>query len=114
LIGHIDLLPALFGKVILPVTVQSELVSRKAPPCVQHWTANPPSWLEVCDVAFGHPDNLSLEGLDVGEKAVILLAVTLNADLLIMDDRKAVKTARSKGFRVTGTQAFSSWRRKLD
>lgn len=31
LIGHIDLLPVLFEKVLLPATVQSELASGKAP-----------------------------------------------------------------------------------
>jgi predicted nucleic acid-binding protein len=31
LIGHIDILPVLFEKVVLPATVESELASGKAP-----------------------------------------------------------------------------------
>lgn len=31
------------------------------------------------------------------------MAVSLNADLLLMDDRKGVKAAQRKGLRVTGT-----------
>lgn len=40
---------------------------------------------------------------EVGETAVIALAELLHADLLLIDERKGVKIARSKGFRVTGT-----------
>ena len=47
LIGHIDLLPVLFEKVILPATVHSELASSKAPPLVRDWVANIPAWVEV-------------------------------------------------------------------
>jgi predicted nucleic acid-binding protein len=43
-----------------------------------------------------------VEGLDEGEIAAIALATSLPADLLLMDDRKAVIT-RLKGLRVTGT-----------
>ena len=41
--------------------------------------------------------------LDDGERAVIALAATLSADLLLMDDRAGVALARSLGFAVTGT-----------
>ena len=40
---------------------------------------------------------------DTGERAAIQLAVSLNADLLLMDDRKGVNAAQRKGLRVTGT-----------
>ena len=44
-----------------------------------------------------------MEGLDEGEIAAIELAISLGADLLLMDDRKGVTVARGKGLRVTGT-----------
>lgn len=44
-----------------------------------------------------------MEGLDEGETAAIALAISLDADLLLMDDREGVIVARSKGLRVTGT-----------
>lgn len=102
LIGHIDLLPALFEKVILPSTVQNELASRKAPSAVRQWVAALPDWLEVRGAPPGEPDE-ALKRIDAGERAAIQLAVSLHADLLLMDDRKGVRTARNKGFRVTGT-----------
>lgn len=102
LIGHVDLLPALFEKVILPSAVHAELTSRKTPPPVSDWISKPPAWLEICGdrPMFFDP---SLEGLDEGEKAAIALAATIHADLLRMDDRDGVTVARSRGLRVTGT-----------
>jgi predicted nucleic acid-binding protein len=44
-----------------------------------------------------------VEGLDEGETAAIALAISLDADLLLMDDRKGVIVARGKELRVTGT-----------
>jgi predicted nucleic acid-binding protein len=43
-----------------------------------------------------------VEGLDEGETAAIALAISLGADLLLMDDRKGVIVARGRGLRVTG------------
>jgi predicted nucleic acid-binding protein len=39
LIGHIDIRPALFDKVILPAAVWDELKHPKAPPVVRSWVA---------------------------------------------------------------------------
>jgi predicted nucleic acid-binding protein len=55
------------------------------------------------DSVARQPEDASLKGIDAGEKAAIQLAISLHADPLLMDDRKGVKRARSKGFRVTGT-----------
>lgn len=103
LIGNIDLLPMLFEKVILPSAVQAELTDPDAPPSVRSWIANPPAWLDVHETPARQFGQGSVEGLDEGETAAIALAVSLRADLLLMDDRKAVIVARGKGLRVTGT-----------
>jgi len=103
LIGHIDVLPALFEKVVLPTTVQSELASDNAPRPVRHWIANLPAWLDVREAPLSQAEDASLKGIDAGEKAAIQLAASLNADLLLMDDRKGVNAAQRIGLRVTGT-----------
>jgi predicted nucleic acid-binding protein len=103
LIGNIDLLPVLFEKVILPSAVQAELTDPDAPPSVRNWIADPPAWLEVHETPSRAFDQTSVEGLDDGETAAIALAIALEADLLLMDDRKGVIVARRKGLRVTGT-----------
>jgi predicted nucleic acid-binding protein len=102
LIGNIDLLPRLFQRVILPSVVQAELADPDAPPPVRSWIANPPAWLEVHETS-SRQFHQAVEGLDEGETAAIALAISLDADLLLMDDRKGVIAARGKGLRVTGT-----------
>ena len=99
LIGHIDILPALFHKVILPSAVRDELVD--APLSVRDWIATPPTWVEVRQTHHAH--DLAREKLDAGEEEAIALAIELHADLLLMDDRDGVRAARRKGIEVTGT-----------
>jgi predicted nucleic acid-binding protein len=72
---------------------------------VQTWIANPPLWIEVRDDSPMNFDAL-LEPLDRGERAAICLALSLGADLLLMDDRAGVKAALGKGLRVAGTLAI--------
>jgi len=73
LIGHIDVLPVLFGKVILPSVVRDELTEPQAPLPVQNWIAAPPGWLEVRQATS--LNDVSLASLDDGEKAAITLAI---------------------------------------
>jgi predicted nucleic acid-binding protein len=101
LIGHIDILPALFGKVILPAAVWDELKHPKAPLVVRTWVAAPPLWVDVRPSS--RFQDASLEALDAGEGAAIALAIELHADLLLMDDEEGVIAARGKGLEVTGT-----------
>jgi len=103
LIEHIDLLPALFARVILPFAVQRELTARRSPSAVRNWAANPPAWVGLRATPGGIDADPLLKEIGAGEKAAIALASTVNADLLLMDDRKGVKAARRKGLRVTGT-----------
>jgi predicted nucleic acid-binding protein len=103
LIGHIDVLARLFEKVIVPSVVAAELASSRAPQPVQDWIAEPPAWLDVYDCPAGVETDASLDMIDRGERAAILLALSTRAELLLMDDRAGVKVARSNGIRVTGT-----------
>ncbi len=47
LIEQIELLPALFEKVLVPQTVHDELRHDEAPEMVRRWMAEPPRWIEV-------------------------------------------------------------------
>ena len=98
LIGHTDILPALFQKVILPAVVRDELIHPKAPLAVHQWVANPPLWVEIHQTPHAH--DTTWAKLDAGEEDAIALAIELHADLILMDDRDGVLAARSKGFRV--------------
>lgn len=101
LIGHIDLLPRLFQVVFVPTAVWDELLDSGAPPVVRAWAATPPAWLTV---QLAPPTNdARLQALDDGERAAIALGMSLQADLILMDDRAGVVAARARGFVVTGT-----------
>jgi predicted nucleic acid-binding protein len=100
-IGHIDLLPRLFGTVFVPDAVHKELSHPAAPPIVRDWVAGLPPWAEVTPVSA--IDDPSLQPLGAGERAAITLALALNADLILIDERKGTAVALGKGFDVTGT-----------
>jgi predicted nucleic acid-binding protein len=102
LIGQVAILPALFEKVFVPQIVQSELRHDEAPESVRRWIGEPPSWLEVVPQEH-ESDEPDLLHLDDGERAAILLAIRMGADLLLIDDRDGVNVARNRGFVVTGT-----------
>jgi predicted nucleic acid-binding protein len=102
LIGQIEILPALFERVFVPQIVQNELRHDQAPESVRRWITQPPSWLEVAPEG-NDGDDPDLRRLDDGERAAILLAIRMGADVLLIDDRDGVKAARSRGFAVTGT-----------
>lgn len=55
------------------------------------------------EAPLSQAEDASLKEIDAGERAAIQLAVSLHADLLLMDDRKGVNAAQRKGLRVTGT-----------
>lgn len=100
LIEAIDLLPQLYGQVIIPQAVCSELGASGAPPVLQEWINNPPAWLIVRSVEVVNDESLS--SLDYGERHAISIAEKLKADLIILDEREARKVAASKNLKVIG------------
>jgi len=63
----------------------------------------PPQWLEVLTAPVVASEDSSLQALDLGERAAILLAESINADLLLIDDRAGAILAQRRGLAVTGT-----------
>lgn len=100
LIEQIDLLPSLFKQIVVPEAVYCELSDAAAPLPVRNWVASPPAWLTVLSVNYKSDD--IVDELDPGERASILLAQELGADLLLLDDMKARRIAIDRGFAITG------------
>jgi predicted nucleic acid-binding protein len=99
LLGKSDLLPALFGEVIVPSAVRRELMHLHAPTAVMAWIDSPPTWASF--VAASQVDQ-SLP-LGDGEREAIAVALELHADLLLVDDKKARRIAQGYGITVAGT-----------
>jgi predicted nucleic acid-binding protein len=101
-IDAIELLPKLFEKVFAPEAVKAELLDQDAPAVVRAWAAQPPGWLDVRTV-LSAIDDPAWRKLDLGEREALALALTLSADLVLMDDRAGVAVARQLGLAATGT-----------
>ena len=94
-------LPKLYGRIVVPSGVMNELRDPGAPSSVNAWLLNPPDWIDVVSLTI--PPDPRLDGLGIGEREAIQLSGTLNADLLLIDERKGRLEAHRRGFRTTGT-----------
>ena len=100
LINLQDVLPALFGQVLIPEAVLHELRSPAAPQQVKDFLDDWPSWLDRRVVSQIPPN---LQQLDSGEQEAIALAQSLGASLVLLDEKKGRQMAQDLGFVVTGT-----------
>ena len=101
LIEEIDLLPKLYGRVVIPRAVSEELMRPRAPIRVQEWMKKPPDWLEVLSPTSAVDATLSK--LDAGERDAIALAEELSADQLIVDELLGRREAERRSLPVIGT-----------
>ena len=101
LINHLDILPQLYGQVLIPEIVRDELLDPGAPVELQQWMTNPPEWLRVQPVT--RTPDASLSKLNSGERAAIALAQECLADLLIIDERAGRRAATNLGIPIIGT-----------
>jgi len=101
LIGRINILPTLYGRLLIPQAVYEELSAPETPEAVREWRANLPSWIEV------QPEQLTpdtgLNHLHAGERDAISLALSIQADGLIIDERRGREEAEKRGLKVIGT-----------
>ncbi len=101
LIGQIELLPKLFGKVIVPTTVAKELER------LSFWGHEmdivlKSNWISI-ETAIDSPKLEELRSeLDPGEAEAIALATVFKADLLIIDELKGRRIAVKEGLKIIG------------
>ncbi|HEY6844709.1 MAG TPA: DUF3368 domain-containing protein [Terracidiphilus sp.] len=101
LLGHIEILPKIYGEVLIPQAVLDELQDSDAPVEVRAWVSTPPAWLRISSIVYqSHP---LLDFLDRGERDAILLAESVNADRLIIDDLDGRREAANRRLPVIGT-----------
>jgi predicted nucleic acid-binding protein len=100
LIAEIDLLSKLFVHVAVPQVVINELLHEDAPEAVRAWASNLPGWIGVEENPLSA--STGLERLQGGEQAAILLAESMRADIILLDEKAARRVAAERGLRVTG------------
>ncbi|MGB0930271.1 MAG: DUF3368 domain-containing protein [Chitinophagales bacterium] len=97
-IGELELLQKLFGQVIIPQKVYDELAYYER----QQEELDREAWVVVRTVTNLEKIEELNEVLDEGEAEAIVLAEELNADFLIIDERKGRKVAEDYGLRIVG------------
>jgi predicted nucleic acid-binding protein len=96
-----EILPKIFGEIIIPEAVAEEMMHPKAPLEIRNWIASPPTWVRIRS-----PRNIyqpKLRGLGKGEIAAIALAIEEQADAVLMDDREAIREGKSLNLNVFTT-----------
>jgi len=101
-IGEADLLQHLFGSVIIPAAVLSELRADSTPAAVKSWIDKRPDWLEARNVSHAEIEEAG-HWLDAGEREAIELALELRPDFILLDERRGREFAAGRGLPVTGT-----------
>ena len=102
-IGRLKLLASLYQRILIPSDVHREVTvtGRGLPGAEEVRNAD---WIAV--TAPGSFADPSLEqaclGLGAGERGSILLAKSLPADLVLLDERKARRVAREAGLSIVG------------
>ena len=101
IIGELSLLQTLYPTILIPPIVQTELMRLpEIQPVIS--TQITTGWLQV-----ESPNNLQLlqtlnQTLDPGESAAIALALELNADRLLIDERLGRSIATQYGIKIRG------------
>ena len=101
MIGRLHLLPAVFNRVIIPQKVFEEIVSQGTglPGALEISTAN---WVDVLACKDFQKVQALEDEIDPGESEAIILALEMDADLILLDDYAARAVADRLGLEYTG------------
>lgn len=101
-IGKLHLLRDLYEEISIPNAVFEEIKSEPAYTEV----CNASAWINVVSVDTSDKKNMLSSRLHAGEVEVIQYASDSSADLVVLDDQLARKTARFLGLTITGTMGI--------
>lgn len=100
-IGRLDLLRALYQRVLIPPGVAAELQAGDSAGIHAELVASA-GWIEIRPVADQAAVEVLLQNLDQGEAESIVLAGETQADLLLMDEKIGRAIASERGIRTIG------------
>ena len=102
-IGRLNLLASFYKRILIPVEVQHEVTvaGRGLPGAEEVRNAN---WIEVApQKSLADPSLAQVcRNLGAGERGAILLAKSLQADVVLLDEWKARRIARDAGLSIVG------------
>ncbi|MBP9164636.1 MAG: DUF3368 domain-containing protein [Leptospiraceae bacterium] len=100
-IGRLDILPKLFGTVVIPKEVFEEITAngKDEPGSEEIRNAN---WISVQESQNKELIHTLQEVLDQGESSAIALAIELNADYLLIDESLGREYAKEYNVHVMG------------
>lgn len=100
-IGQLALLPRIFGRILVPEAVWQEVVEDgQGQPGAEE--VRRAAWVERATVANRLLVHSLRQDLDAGEAEAIALAIEIEADWLLMDERLGRETAHHFGLRYVG------------
>ncbi len=98
-IGKLHLLYDLYGEVVIPQAVYDEVVCEYKQASEEIRLAN---YLKIVEAKDTDLVNILLGYLGKGEAEVIALSKEIKADIVLVDEKRARKSARRVGFKVMG------------
>ena len=96
-----NILRELYGEIVIPSAVYTEITAKEDSACVQIQSEG--DWIRVEQIKDNSEKKMYKAKLHDGEVEVMILAQERKADLVILDDNAAKKTAKYIGLSVTGT-----------
>lgn len=100
-IGKLDILRKLYREITIPTAVYQEVTAMEDSACMA--VRNAGSWIHIESIRDSTEKKMYKAKLHAGEVEVMILAQEQKADLVIIDDNAAKKTAKYLGLTVTGT-----------
>lgn len=100
-IGELDLLKKLYSEIYIPQAVFDEVTAKADSACQAVKNSD---WIHICRIKDQSQKRIYQAKLHEGEVEVMILAQEEpSADLVILDDNAAKKTAKFLGLKVTGS-----------
>ena len=97
-LGLVDLLKDLFSEIIIPVSVEKELAAIPS----QLKLVNSKSWIRTESITNTELFYELLKHLDAGEAESIVLSIEMEAELLLIDEKKGRRIATEYGVKISG------------
>ena len=98
-IGKLNILKDMYGEIFIPKAVYDEV---KLEPAYSEVNSSL-DWINVVDIDNNVYAKMFSTRLHAGEVEAIMYAIDTKADLIVLDDKLARKTAKYMGLTVTGT-----------